>query len=643
MNRRTPSHALVALPLLVGGATPALAQGSQGAQGAQGSSGSGPTASATANPPIATGELDRWSLWWDLNREPYLAVKDAVRSARTVSGSGEPFLGRGQTEPPLLGWGPAPDVVVGSVVPALRRVLDESENVEVVTACLMALAEIGGESASDCVTLLRPYLKHPNQDVRETAAIALGVLADASAAPELVELLHDTRAGRRASGGAHVDYRTRAFTAYALGLIGARAGDPAVRGYVVHHLGRAIDAEDQPTPDVAVAGVVAMGLVPLAGKDGPVRGAEGEVRPSTCRQAQIRFLLDRLGEDSLDERVRAQIPVALARLADGLEPSPKDELVGVFAHALERGDTPKGVRQGLVQALGRLGDDDDDPADRVVRAALRHAATEGDLLSRSLALVALGRAAGRPGSGSPGNGPLEERAFLVMTLGRGSSAARPWASLALGLMERERAAAGLPPSEGVREALGRALTSGKSPLEAGAHAIASGLARDPEATAALVERCAGGDERLRAHAAIGLALLGASDAIAPLRELAADARYRPLLLHESAIALALLGHKEAVETLVQRLERSTERLEQVAAANALGAIGDARTVEPLLALLGDASKPATTRAYAAVALGRVCDKERLPWSTKLALDVVWWEAPSTLFDPISREGVLDLF
>ena len=367
MNRF--SHALLVLTLAAG---PALAQGgpppAQTGGGAASGAGGNPPA-----PPIATEELDRWSLWWRLNREPWLAVKDAVRSARTASGADEPFLGQGQAAAALADWGPSSEAVAESVVPALRRALEESANVEVVMACLLALAEIGGAASGDVdlVAELRPWLEHANQAVRETAAVALGVLAEAGAAPVLVDLLHPARGGRSAVGSSHVDHRMRAFAAYGLGLVGARADDPAVRSYVVHHLGRAIDAGDLPTPDVAVAGVVAMGLVPLPSKDGPVRGAEGEVRPSSSRQAQLRFLLDRLGDGSVDERVRAQVPVALARLAEGLEPAVEEELVDALADLLERGDTPKVVRQGLVQALGLLGDDDDDPADRVVRSALR--------------------------------------------------------------------------------------------------------------------------------------------------------------------------------------------------------------------------------------------------------------------------------
>jgi len=50
-----------------------------------------------------------------------------------------------------------------------------------------------------------------------------------------------------------------------------------------------------------------------------------------------------------------------------------------------------------------------------------------------------------------------------------------------------------------------------------------------------------------------------------------------------------------------------------------------------------------TRAFGAVALGLICDKESEPWNAKLAADSGWWEAPPTLHDPGAGKGVLDIF
>jgi len=49
------------------------------------------------------------------------------------------------------------------------------------------------------------------------------------------------------------------------------------------------------------------------------------------------------------------------------------------------------------------------------------------------------------------------------------------------------------------------------------------------------------------------------------------------------------------------------------------------------------------RAFAAVALGSICDKRRLPWNSKFAADLTWWDTPPTLFDPTGSKGLVDLF
>ena len=53
--------------------------------------------------------------------------------------------------------------------------------------------------------------------------------------------------------------------------------------------------------------------------------------------------------------------------------------------------------------------------------------------------------------------------------------------------------------------------------------------------------------------------------------------------------------------------------EQATLARSLGLIGDGRTVEPLLSMLARQDLPASTRGFAAVAVGGVADPSPLPW------------------------------
>ena len=603
-----------------------------------------PGGPGTAGPGAPGTDAGGWSRWWGLNRDLYLNLKAAVHEAPPSTGGDDFFLGRGEAST-RADLRPSSEAIRERVVPALISVLESESNADLVTGSLLALAKIGdGVLAPGQPSLaesIQPFLAHPNQEIHESAAVALGVLAEPSSATLLVELLHDTRAGAGLARRERVPLRTRAYAAFGLGQVGHRATSEAVRGYVVHHLSRALELE-LPRPDVAVAAVLSMGLVRL--QDGPEPDPEAPQRASRSRQAQMRALFELFDSRRDDHAAAAYVPVALARLSRAEPTSGKEELARRIVASLEpRAGRDVRVQHGAIHAAGLVGDDDADEADAALRGALFAAAREGDALARHLALIQLARVAGRPGAGAPSDAHERTRAFLLERLARSGTTQRAWAGLALGLFERDLGARGARASEEVRLALRASRADAASTAESGASAIALGLAGDREAVPALIERLDGGDESLRADAAIALGLIGAREAIGPLRAIVETARHRPGLMRECAIALGLLGDKETVPLLVERLGSTDSTLEQSAIASALGFVGDSRAIDPLLGILLDTEHSDTARAFAAVALGLVCDKEAVPWNSKLAADAGWWEAPATLLDPTGGKGVLDLF
>ena len=92
--------------------------------------------------------------------------------------------------------------------------------------------------------------------------------------------------------------------------------------------------------------------------------------------------------------------------------------------------------------------------------------------------------------------------------------------------------------------------------------------------------------------------------------------------------------------VVDMLAEADSQASQGSIASALGFIGDVRSVEPLIEMLGDRDLTATARAFAAAALGNVCDPEPLPWSTPFALDVNYRALTSTLLG--GARGVLEI-
>ena len=89
------------------------------------------------------------------------------------------------------------------------------------------------------------------------------------------------------------------------------------------------------------------------------------------------------------------------------------------------------------------------------------------------------------------------------------------------------------------------------------------------------------------------------------------------------------------------LENAKGLSSQAALASALGAIGDSRSIEPLIEMLADKQKTDTARGFAAVALGIVCDKESLPWNSKISCGINY-RANTTTLAGEGGTGILDI-
>jgi len=615
--------------------------------------GVGPGGSAPTTPAPSGGgnELCDWSVWWSFNRDPFLELKEAVQRAGTTTGSEDFYLGQGQQILAARPGRPAAEVVRARVVPALLAALAGQRDEDLVTACLMALAKIGLEPAAGeerVGSLLRSYLSSTNQAIAETAALALGVLARQDSAPTLAALLGDTARGRELVERRKVPYRTRAIAAYGLALVGYRSAREDVRRFVVHHLTQALEHDDTASADLAVACVHSLGLVRLevsVPEDGVSSAPEAEGRsPTFSRAAQVRWLLGWFADRRRSDLVRAYAPLTLAKLSLGAGAAPKAAVgEALLAVVREHGDEAQDVRRGATAALGLLGDDDEDPLDARVRAELTRLAADHDALVRGLARISLARTAARRGAAEEGAALTEARRFLLRDLARGSRDDRSWSALALGVLEHRRLRDGGAPSADVRAALRTALAGTRSPRDSAALCVAIGLSGDPGAAGALLERLqSGAAEGVRAQAAVALGMVGAHEAKEPLRALVRASVARPGLMREAAAGLGLLGERELVTELVAALRAADVLAEQSAIAASLGFIGDQRAIEPLLELLGDTRVVRTARAFAAAALGIVCDKEPLPWNSKLAVDVYYGQPPATLTDSLGARGVLDL-
>jgi len=627
-----------------------------GAVGGFGVPPSGPGGSAATAGAYSGGvDLTDWEYWWGHNRDPYLNLKAALHTGGVQTGSDEYFIGRGELDFAFDRLRPAAQTIRQTVVPALLQALRTERQNDIVTGTLIALAKIGEDPNDDEARIeevITPYLADPNQEIAETAAIALGILAADASVPTLTDLLLDRTRGRELVDEREVNYRTRAFAAYGLGLIGHQTHDNALRQRIATALVEVIEQPNTATHDIKVAAVVALGLVPI--DRAPATDSAGDAErdtsdPTATRTDQVRYLIDQFNDDR--ERhpiVRAHAPRSLAQLLPTDAPVLRTEVVEALLRAV-RPRTPeqRQVVQSSLLALGQIGDCDADPLDVRIRATLeRWITTPGDQQSKRFATMSLARVGGRPGTGpNPDSGYEEIRSSLTRKLARsggGMSRLKPWLGLALGVMQRARVDHGEAFDREVAQILRTALADCRSPADLGAYCIAVGISQDQEAGSIVTAKLATfSDDAARGYAAVTLGLLGARDKIQPIQDIVRGAKYRPLLLKQAAVALGLLGDKDLVPELVDMLGRANGLSAQASIANGLGYIGDSRSISPLVRMLEDDQLTASARAFAAVALGTVSDKEPLPWASKIATDINYRATTATLTDA-NGAGILDL-
>ncbi len=608
-------------------------------------------------------DLTLWQFWWGFNKDPYLNLKAHIHSRSTLTGSDDFFLGHGQQTQAKDSLAPSQETIRNKIVPALLKALETENNNDIVTGALIALAKIGDVpsegGASKFQEVIVPFLKHGNQEIAETAAVSLGLLGNPASIDVLISLLEDGPDGRGKVGNeGGVNYRTRAFAAYGLGQIGYFLEDEGKRQEIVESLWKICESPRMSTRDIKVAAVIAMGLVPLpiAVEEAPAEGeevAEDEVPTApTTRQEQIDYLLGFFtAENDKDKHhyTRAHAPRAIAKLLEGLPEEERQALLrdrvvpALKPYVTKRGNVgERELRQSASLAFGMIGDLDEDAWDKEIRAALQDACGNADQQVKKFSVMALGQVGGRPGTGdNPVAGESDIRKYLMTTLSKGKTV-RTWAALGMGVMERGLLNANREQSESALSALRSSLEGTRTKSEVGAYALALGIAGDVDSELILLEKLDRmADDEVRGYISVGLGLMNSIQAIEPIQKVVTESKYRGELLKQAAIALGLLGDKNVVTSLTTMLKEAKTLSTQAAIASALGFIGDARSVDPLVEMLGDDELTGAARGFAAVALGIVADKETLPWNAKFSVDINY-RANTTTLTGENGTGLLDI-
>ncbi|MEX1023809.1 MAG: HEAT repeat domain-containing protein [Planctomycetota bacterium] len=623
-----------------------------------GSPGGGPA--GPSGGPVSGGgggggpDLTEWTFWWEFNKEPYLNLKDAVHSGGVVSGSSDFFMGHGKKEQASDTLKPSETEIRQTIVPALLAALETESNNDIVTGAMIALAKIGDPASdggeSEMEPVIAKFLSDSNQQISETAAISLGILAADKSVPTLNHLVQDNAAGRKLVGKGEVNYRTRAFAAYGLGLVGARTASEKTRQAIVEHLVELIRSDATSAQDLKVAAIVALGLVPMDTIESPELPEGGVLAPHSSRMATIEFLLSYLSNEDEDRLTRAHVPTAVVRLLDGLGPEVQDVRSKVAEDFLDRikksSKDPREIQQSVVQALGRLVDCGKDDLDKEVRKALADVPKQlSDQQSRYFSLISMAQLGIRPGEDDSFEPGLEDvMKYLSTQIVKGKGQTKPWAGLAMGvlgagLQEREYAGGELG---AITSLVRETLRDEKNAGNLGAFAIAAGMLKDTESKDILLEKMSQfSDDTAKGYCAVGLGLMKERSAIDAINKIIESSKYRPELLKQAAIGLGLLGDKELTPKLIVMLKEANSLATQAAIASALGFIGDRRSIDPLVSMLQDQSLTPLARGFAAVALGIVADKEPLPWNTKVAVDLNYRASTPTL-NQTDGTGVLNI-
>ena len=582
-----------------------------------------PTVGGTrrARPKSAADSIEwRWNTWWTFNRWNYLPLRNEVvkrNFARFHVVTGE---GAGKTDL----WTERRDKLARMrAAPALLRVMraDLSPgDIGIKAAASIGLARVSNRPeavASVLAVLEDPKMTH---EVRESAAFAAGMFRRTD--PELqMEGARVDELRKRLFALADNEKTPRKVQCIAImsvGLLGDQPRAIALPPGVMETraLWRRLMKADRGS-ELHIAYLTALGMQPdSAAADAVLEGLRdiaigkrvGKRSWSTRERSHALCTLVRLGGRSRNAAVkrlmtdrRLGTPVrraAFITLGEGAEEysaAERKSLVRDWTIAIKQARDPLTRGLGLI-ALGRIVAADlnsDEDAGRILRTT-----DAGDILLKEARTAA-----------------SNMRGFAILAL----AIAMRDAEVEDRSVVRFRSDA----EELIRKGLQK--TEGNAASRA-PYVVAIGLGRLTDALPTLEElvKDSNEDPQLRAYAAVACGQIGRASptAVHALKRAVADYKLGNLRI-EAALGLAYLTGDRDAKLLREDIERRrythSHRIGHVAIA--LGQMGDLKAILPLSQLLLDNESDHGARGAAAVALGLLCDPEKIPSQSRLWEDV----------------------
>ncbi len=569
-------------------AGPSVLRGSapSGASGGNSASGGAPATGV----PGGVASPEGWEFWWEANKDRYLNLRSHLGSHQTASGDLGVLSGKGRRTPDAWSNRPTHDDIMLKIVPNLLGLIGSEDDGNILDSSILALARsVPADAETKVFEAALSLLAHNELSVQTSATISLGVLGTKAGVDVLTALMMDTSVGRRAVGGGEVPRVVRAFGALGLGFIDHPRS--------VQSLVRVIETLPDSERDTKVCAIVALGLM------------ENEL----IHQA-VPVLIEQLENRRLDTYIKSFIPTTLAKMAGGT----LREAVVPLLDAFKKRSTDDAVRQSVAIGLGRLAT----MADTDVVDALSDYATRGrDVQTRHFAFISLGKIGARDTS------PDERRgahAALVRLLGKetlkpSEKSNAPWAAIASALYARGEAHSDR--RNDIADRLWGAYGDTRNASHRAACVIALALMGANEHAPTLYgDFLDSKDNDFRGYAAVALGLMGFDNAKPVFRGMIQSKSVPPTVRLQLATSLGLLGDQGAIDLLVSTLETTKTLGVSSAVAKAMGLIGNASALPPLLAVANDGRKPSLARAFAAVGLGLVAERGELPFNARLSED-----------------------
>lgn len=622
-------------PKLPGGPATGLPGGpGTGGPARPGGSPGGVTPGTTGIGGALPDDFTQWTYWWEFNKDAFIGLREAIHAGTTTTGLDDFYVGQ-RKEPLDNRLVPTKDQIQNDILPALKRAIDSTNQRDIVSSCMIGMAKIGQDHPEfELVDVFSPRLARDNQEIRETAALAMGIAAVRSekALDTLVSLALDAPEGRRLVGSS-VSVRTRSFALYGLGLYASEHAATEIKRRAFDAMRTVLESTERLNRNIQVAAVQGIGMLAF-----DPQNADSRDMLDDAISVLERFYNKKAGVST--QLIQAHCPTALTKLL-GRNHARTEEFRKSFAAEIKgakKGRRSNDLARSCVLALGQLCApyDDKNSADAAYSKLLVETfKNHRDVQTRNFSLIALGQIGGS-----------KNREYLLRTVRKGKKGSdRPWAAIGLGILchDKHKADNQIDPDEMIGETLLKELDDARAPTYVGALGVALGLTRYKEA-APLMEKRIRDDiakEEQAGYLCLGLALMKERRSIETIRETMGLAKRRPTLFAQAATALGVLGDKSAAEELHHRLHDEARNLSTLSAiASALGKIGDRRSVKPLKDALFDTERGELQRAFAAVALGGVADRALMPWHTKISKNINYRAAVATLTD--SSSGILDI-